>query len=138
MGSPTSGTHGGSKNDGINSHGFKMPFGGESISQIPPLKNPPNPLPRQQSNVSQSNKKNEQKGIRQKEYDANGQIIKKPRAKRAAKPIEEIEINFRVRTLAEKALVRSQNAGFPDTPPASDHEGDAENENEEEEKGEQV
>ena len=65
-----------------------------------------------------------------KELDPNGQPIKKPRQKRAPKPVEVVTIYFRVRTIAEKLKALETDAGFPPTPPASDHEGD-EDENEE-------
>ena len=72
-----------------------------------------------------------------KELDVNGNVIRKPRQKRAPKAIEEVTIFFRVKTQAEKEVEDEVDAGFPPSPPASDNEGENEgDENNEEEKKE--
>jgi len=65
-----------------------------------------------------------------RELDANGQPIRKPRAKRAPKPIEEVSVYFRVRSLAERRAQEAPDAGFPPTPQESDNEGDQEQQEE--------
>ena len=68
----------------------------------PPLKNVPTRTP---GSGNPELKKQSSKPFSQKpkpELDAQGNPIKKQRTKRAPRPIEEVTIYFRVRTMAEK------------------------------------
>lgn len=121
MGSPTNGPMPNKPLDSItNGSGFTPP----------PLKNPPTQRQPAVQNPDSMAKKvmGKTAGVRPpKELDANGLPIKKPRQKRAPKPVEEIELYFRVKTQAEKISEEQYDAGFAPTPPASDNEGDGDN-----------
>lgn len=83
------------------------------------------------ASVNPDAKKQQNKSIVQRpprELDANGNPIKKARAKRAPRPIEEVAIYFRVRTMLEKLEQQQADAGFLPTPEHSDNEGEQQEE----------
>ena len=64
---------------------------------------------------------------RPKEVDANGNLIKRQRVKRAPRPVEEVSIYFRVISVAERLREQQLDAGFDPTPPQSEDEGEEQN-----------
>ena len=78
-----------------------------AAGKLPALKNPPqrDAMPRNPEvtpNLKKQASKSSVSRSNTKELDANGNPMKKDRKKRAPKVIEEVEIAYRVKTLAEK------------------------------------
>ncbi len=111
-------------------------FGGDQANSMlegrPPPLNVKNVTPRPpglQNSESVNSKKPAGKSSMPRpprEVDSNGQPIKKPRSRRPPKPIEEVTIHFKVRSMAEKLKNEEQDAGFPPSAHASDNEGEME------------
>lgn len=83
----------------------------------PPLKNPPIHSKSQMGGIQDPKKA---MGIKKplgsgRELDANGNPIRKPRAKKQPKPAEEVQIFFRVRSKAE-SLENEIDPGFAPSP----------------------
>lgn len=147
MGSPAANPANGKDSNGTNGQGFKGPgqYGGDPSNPMrPPPLNVKNVTPRPpgtNNSESAGAKKSVGKGAGARpprELDANGQPIKKARAKRAPKPIEEVSIHFRVRTMAEKLKREAIDAGFPPSAPMSDNEGNNEEDKDEDAEGEEA
>ena len=99
-----------------------------NVKQVPPRQPSTGPAP-QSENAAPATKKSAGKGSTSrptKELDANGQPVKKSRPKRVPKPVEEVVIYFRVKTLEEKHQEAVVESGFPPSAPASDNEAEGE------------